>query len=366
MKIYIDNIIYALQNSGGISVYMHELSSRLLASCPGLRFIEQGDQSRNLVRKGFAIPAGNIIYERRLPLSLLRMLPVQVPLQPGSIFHSSYYRITRQKNVVNIVTVHDFSYELGYVKNGLRNYAHILQKKYAVEKADGIICISENTRKDLLRFYKGIDENKIRVINHAASEVFGKIDSTSSSNSGILNLAGKKFILFVGARVHHKNFNVAVDTVKKTTGSHLVLVGGGTLSVNDAELLNKELPGRHLHLDGISNADLNLLYRQAFCLLYPSSYEGFGIPILEAMQAGCPVVTTNRSSIPEVCGTAALLVPEIEAEAFAARIERLADAGERRQLIARGLQQAGNFSWDRAYQETLSFYREIHRNKFNR
>jgi len=316
MKIYLDNIVFALQRAGGISVYWHELLKRMIGNGQDITLIERPEGADNMMRKVLDVENGSRIIDSRRPLILTRYLPLSLKMKPLSVFHSSYYRTTLQKDVVTIVTVHDFNYEHGLVRHGLYRYIHMFQKKYAVKKADGIICISENTKKDLLQFYKGIDENKIRVIYQAASDEYGKIDKADCSNANITKLLGSKYILYVATRSYHKNFAIAVSALKAIGGYTLVMVGGGRLSKNEIAQLDKELPNRYVQLNGINNDELNILYNYAFCLLYPSRYEGFGIPILEAMQAGCPVVTSNVSSIPEVCGGACLKVNKIEVDEF--------------------------------------------------
>jgi mannosyltransferase len=140
----------------------------------------------------------------------------------------------------------------------------------------------------------------------------------------------------------------------------LVIVGGENISDKEKELFQKE----YLHFQGISTKDLNILYNNAFCLLYPSSYEGFGIPIAEAMKAGCPVVSSNRSSIQEVADDAGLLVDKIEVEEFVKVILKLENKEFRDKLILKGLEQAKKFSWDKCFEETLEFYKEVVGKKF--
>ena len=298
--------------------------------------------------------------ESFLPVKLARYLSFQKRLPKGTIFHSSYYRIADQKDVANIVTVYDFTYEK--YCSGLPRYVHSWQKKRAIKNSDGIICISENTKNDLIKFNPNIDENKIQTIYLSADESFELLESPKDGLKKVFKeLIDKKYVLYVGDRSDYKNFDIAVKTTQQIHNCILVIVGGGALRDGETKLLQKD----YFHYQGISAEDLNILYNNAFCLLYPSSYEGFGIPVLEAMRAGCPVVSTNLSSIPEVAGDAGLLVNNIKVEEFVKEIEKLEDNEFRDKIIAKGLEQSKKFSWDRCFEETFEFYKEVVGKKFS-
>lgn len=354
MHIYYDNIIYSLQKVGGISLYWSELGSRLMSKDTDTSFY--GYPNQNI----FAKQLGNKVEkETFLSYKLGRYLKFFKKLPKGSVFHSSYYRIAKQKNVVNITTVHDFTYE--YYRTGLARFIHSWQKSRAINKSDGIICISESTKKDLMKFYPYIEEDSIRIIYNGVGDDFLKLDTSSNYLNGKLEkLKDKKYILYVGDRSSYKNFNIAVQTVNQLKDYHLVVVGGGDL--NEAEI--KSIKNEYFHFQGVEPKELNIIYNNAFCLLYPSSYEGFGIPLVEAMKAGCPVVSTNISSIPEVVEDAAFLVDEINANDFIKEILKLEDADFRNVLINKGINQAKKYSWDKCADETYEFYDKIVKKKF--
>ena len=356
MKIVLDNIVFCLQRAGGISVYWTELLSRLKDKEHCYFF---HSQNNNIF--GSNLKFKNVDYEI-LPTKLLRYLPFTKQLPSKSIFHSSYYRVSLQKDVVNITTVHDFTYE--YFKSGLPRRVHSWQKSMAIKKSDGIICVSENTKNDLLNLYPDINHKLIRVIYNGVSEDFyPDIKATDSLEKLFPDLVNKKYLLFIGDRSAYKNFDVVVEVLKGLKDFCLVIVGGGGLNPKELGFISL-IETRVYHFQGIDSQSLNVLYNNAFCLAYPSSYEGFGIPVLEAMRAGCPVISTQFSSLPEVAGEAALLIDSINADKIIEKVVELEDEYFRNNIIDKGLAQAATFSWDKCFNETSCFYQEVFDKKF--
>jgi mannosyltransferase len=357
VRLYLDNVIFSLQRAGGVSVYWSELLKRFLASDDEVHAIEQKGALDNLFRKDIRIDAGRLIQERGLPTKVLRYLSPRARLRTPSIFHSSYYRTTGQRGVTNVVTVYDFAYEYYYSR--LQNVVHGMQKRGALARAAGIICISRSTQDDLLRFFPHLASKPISVIYLGVGAEFEKIPDGPAGRERLPGVPDGKFVVYVGGRAPQKNFELSVEVVARLPDTHLVVVGGGPFSPADLQRFQTRLPGRFHHLGSIDNRKLNLLYNSAFCLLYPSVYEGFGIPVIEAMRAGCPVVASNVSSIPEAAGDAAIMASSIEAESFVEGVRKLEDDGLRKGAIERGLRHSALFSWDRCYAETLAFYRRV-------
>lgn len=356
MKIIYDNIVFSLQKAGGISIYWSELIKRLKFN-DDVMFYEY--ENENIFRQSLdKLVDSELAFIKRF----VRYFPFSRKIQSNAIFHSSYYRVSLQKSVANITTVHDFTYE--YYSKGIAKKIHSLQKGFAIKNSDGIICVSENTKKDLIKFYPNINEENIRVIYNGISTDFYKIEENVETLSGTFELLKKnKYILFVGDRSAYKNFNVVLDVISKLSNYQLVIVGGKELNINEAQSL-KRANLSYFHFKGISSKDLNVLYNNAFCLLYPSSYEGFGIPIAESMKAGCPVITSNCSSIPEVAGKGALLIDDITSDKVISSIRRLEDLDLREQLVNEGYIQANKFNWDKCFKETYDFYEFVWEKKF--
>lgn len=359
MDLFLDNIIFNLQQSGGISVYWYEIIKRLLLNSSfNIKFIEKNGVEKNLFRKNLLINSNKIdVINSVLPLSIQRILPVKINYQNKFIFHSSYYRISNNPLAINVVTLHDFIDK--YYPSGIRKKVHLKQIENSLIKANGIICISKNTKNDLLKYYPKLENKTIKVIYNGVGDEFFVLDNIILPEKYSF-LSTKKYILFIGRRNDsYKNFKLAVNSLKDLTEFNLLLVGGGQLTTKETEFLNKLIPNRYFLITNVSNIDLNIIYNNAFCLLYPSLYEGFGLPILEAMKAGCPVITTNKSSLPEIAGEAALFIEPINEESIIKNIRLLLDLTFRENLIKKGIIQSSKFSWDKTVDLLTELYNII-------
>jgi len=349
MKIHFDNIIYSLQRAGGISTYWGELSKRLIRDKIDVTFIEMKGVT-NVVRNSLEISNLKLITEKAFFLK--RFLSLNFSDTAGKfIFHSSYNRVTCNKMALPVITIHDFVHEKFYT--GIRRLLHSYQKSKAIKSADRVIVISENTKKDLLFYHPKIDPNKIRVIYNGVSEDFFPLLSDTTQTTSLK----RKKILFVGSREHYKNFNFVVEVVSQLNGFELSIVGS-QLKREEEKLLRHKLGSRWELFNNISNKELNIIYNQACTLLYPSSYEGFGIPPLEAMRAGTPFIALRKSSIPEVAGDAGILLNDLDVESFKNAIFTV--ESNREALRKKGFEQSTKFSWEKCYQQTLEVYKELY------
>lgn len=358
MKIIYDNIIYSLQAAGGISAYWSEIIKR--SKIEKTKFYDL--KNNNIFRKSLAIPSKK---ESILPATILRFLPFYQKLTPKSIFHSSYYRTSMQENVVKIITVHDFIRDRQDFN--LFSLIYIIFRNLSIKKADGIICVSNNTRKDLIHFLPNIKKEKITTIYNGVGENFFRIQNIRKKikDKKIKIFKNKKILLYVGDRKSkHKNFGLAIEVTEDLKECVLLCIGGGKLSYTEKKIINLKIKNRFYHLDQIQNDELNIIYNLSFCLLYPSLYEGFGIPIIEAMRAGCPVISTNTSSIPEIAKSNAVLVKHIDKVSFVKAVRSLEKKKFRYNLIKKGLNHSKKFSWEKCYKKTLKFYSDVYEKKF--
>ncbi len=354
MQKYFDNILFYLQRSGGGSVYWGELMRRFAElNFDESNFIQPVSSSPNLVLSTLNLK--RIVFEKYIPVKILRYLPLSISLPEKSIFHSSYYRFSKQSSVTNFVTVHDFIYE--NYRSGMARMIHQNQKLAAINHAKGIICISNSTKKDLLKFYPHVTSKKIRVIYNGVSDSFYRISDEESKTFEHYDAFKKqKFLLFIGHRTSYKNFDFAIELVAGLCAEYKLAIVGNSLTQVELNLLEKNLKGRYLFLGNINNYGLNFVYNLSYALLYPSSYEGFGIPILEAYRCGCPVVAQNVSAIPEIAGTFSLLVEGLDKEEFKRQIVSLQNSNLRQNLKEAALIWSLKFSWDNCYNELNDFY----------
>lgn len=351
MRVYLDNIIFSLQRSGGISVVWYELLKRMIDNHElDIKMLEYAEGKKNICRSILPIDDFLINKKATFNINVERFLNPVIREKNPFIFHSSYYRTVSNPKAINVTTVHDFIYEK-YMK-GISKQINCGQKYSAIRKSDSIICISESTKQDLLAYMPDVCEDKISVIYNGVSDDYFVVEG----HDGELPFPANSYVLFVGGRAAgYKNFRFSVQAVAKT-GLNLLIVGQ-QLSKEERQFLDEHLRNRYKIVSDAPNVVLNQLYNFAYCLLYPSSYEGFGIPVLEAQKAGCPVIAFNSSSIPEVIGDQRLLFHELSLPSVLDCLERLNDESFRADIVEKGVKNAKRFNWDKTYQEVLAVYK---------
>lgn len=232
-------------------------------------------------------------------------------------------------------------------------------KRQSVAAADHVICISESTKRDLQRLYN-VPDGIITVTHLAASPIFAAADT-----SGYLRAAGRPYLLYVGNRGGYKGFDRTLRAFAASPRLRrevdLIAFGGPPFNTSERELICSLglASGLVRHVRGDDNR-LAEHYRQARAFVYPSQYEGFGIPPLEAMGCGCPVACADTSSIPEVVGDAALLFDPLQVDSIRDALETLClDEAAREHYVCSGARRAQQFSWDRCARETATAYEAL-------
>lgn len=292
------------------------------------------------------------------------------------LMHFTHFNRPILYNRPSVVTIHDLtlSFYKGNKKHSfLHKLAYNLVLKTAVKKAKQVITISKNTKKDLKNILK-VKEEKIKIIYQAVGNEFKQQINEKNIKDTLKKLKiNKKYILYTGVWSPHKNLKKLVQALKilKTKYNYKgLLVITGKKQQPNTEEINKEIKSKKLENDIIktgmvSEEDLINLYKGAEIYAFPSLYEGFGLPILEAMSAEIPVVASNTSCIPEICGkNGCHLFNPLNEEDIAKKInEVLTNKTLRTNLIKQGKERIKDFSWDKMANQTIEVYKKVLKTK---
>jgi glycosyltransferase involved in cell wall biosynthesis len=283
------------------------------------------------------------------------------------VFHSPDFIPPRKMLAPNVITVHDLAFLLYprfLTSDAARYYGQI---DHASRSAAHIIAVSQSTKRDITRLL-GVPDDRVSVIYEAANTSAQQIDPAVAQRHvqdkyGI----GERFILFVSTVEPRKNLPTLLAAYSKLldaykTSAQLVIAGhkGWLTEEVDQAVSRYKLADRVCFLGTVPNEELAYLYNAARVFALPSLYEGFGLPPLEAMASGTPVIVSNVSSLPEVVGDAGLLIDPNDVEAWAVALHRvLTEDALHDEMAAKGLKRAQHFSWERAARETLGVYRKV-------
>jgi len=343
--IIFDGIIFDLQDAGGISRYFSELV-RAAASSGKLPFVF-ATSKRGIERVPEDLRCYVHSYKERM---LERIRPFKFsPATTDSrmVFHSSYYRLHESPLAKNVVTIHDMIPEL--FGHSWSEKALAIQKRHAIKHADHIITVSRSTKLDLLKMLPEVERIPISVIHNGISPAFRYERSIRREHRAV----------FVGSRRRYKDFAFSIELMRSLEQYHLDIIGGGALDDKETELLNQACSARYHHHAYLTDEQLNRLYNRAKILIYPSRYEGFGLPPLEAMRAGCIPIYRANSSIPEVVGSAGIDIAGRPAEIVAEDVYRLEDLAHFQSLQSVGFSQADQFSWEKSAMRTIAVYESL-------
>ena len=367
MRVCVD-VQSAITQSGGVSRYTKSLVDNLLKN--------PGDDELDLFcfdfkRKGTPFPPANCNTAHWCPGRAAQLMwkTLNWPsfnsiAGPADLYHFPNFIIPPLSSGKSVVTIHDVSFLRMPEHTEEKNLKHLTRQiKSTVERADAIITVSRFSAQETQELL-GVDEKKIFPIHLGISDTFhiqdDKITSDALTTLGI----DRPYILAVGTIEPRKNLSLlikAFEALKDFDGS-LVLAGG--LGWKYEPIINQISDSPRSadikHIDSLDDATLRALYNGAEMLAQPSFYEGFGLPPLEAMACGTPAISSIGGSLPEVQGSAALMVDSFEVGAWTEAIEKLlTDSQLRKELVDKGLKQASQFTWDQTASKTWEVYRSL-------
>jgi len=364
MTIRYDYQIFCEQPYGGISRYYYELIYRLQQK-PGIHiqldilsadniFLEQ------LKGKNFW---NELHFKGKKDLNRLLSNAYDsfaARMQPFDVFHPTYYSKTSLNRTAGkpmVITIHDMIDERFH--KGQAEYEHIISLRAKhIHQANKIIAVSENTKNDLIELC-GVNPNKIETIYH------GNSFNQNTVRFSLPKRIEQPYLLYTGKRYAYKNFDRFLQSVTpimhENKDLRLVCAGGGAFKNAELIQMNKlQISSRIIYQPIHDNEQLASLYNHAECLVYPSLYEGFGLPIIEAFACGCPVITSEGSSTAEIAGDAAVLIYPNNTDIMTQQIrEVLNDKNLQNHLVQLGHNRAHLFNWDKTANQTLKLYQSV-------
>ena len=368
MHIDIDTAVYSGQTRGGISRMFNEILPRMCDIDPTLNINllvynnpVQPLPKHSCIRTKNLIPKDNTALQDRLWKFMKQVFSIKSnnyldSSNYGNIWHSTYYTLPNDKYVAQIVTVHDMIYERFtqvFYGSGSDEFREI--KKKCILNADAIICVSETTKTDLLNFYN-LPESIVQVIHQGYSNEF---KSTSISNN---RLRENPFLLYVGSRASYKGVDILFQAYSQWSNNNnveLVVIGEEWSKEEMENLKYLKIYDKVCLLNNIDDKVLAKLYLKALAFIYPSLYEGFGIPLLEAMASGCPIIASRIPSTVEVAGDCPIYFEPARVDDLIRSLNLVIDEGKESDRIRLGFQHVKKYSWDATASQTLKVYRTV-------
>lgn len=370
MKILLDPQIFDQQTYGGISRYYTEIFS-ILSKKKDIEVVLPIYSSDNayvkktdlLVRNKSLYLLYDVLAFFKISTRSLRRKNSEKLLNRAfqdnnfDVFVPTYYNpyfLDRINGKPFVLTVYDMIHELLPQYFEQDSFKVFERKLQLLEKATKIIAVSNNTKKDIIKVYPQIDTDKIVVIYHGSSI---KIDPTINVD------LPRNYILYVGARPNYKNFEFLVKSaaplLKNDPNLVLIAAGGGKFNDEETTFIKKLGVEKQIIQRYFKEEELGHYYKNAKCFVFPSLYEGFGIPVLESMACGCPIILSKHGSFPEVAGDAGIYFDSDSEEDLREKIQMLlCDDQLRKQYAEKGLEHVKKFDWKVAAEQCLQVYRD--------
>jgi len=372
MEVVVDGIIYQLQSHGGISRVFSEILPRMCSIEDSLhvQILTQGSLKQQLP-KHKNITSCSVPYIDRYPypkqlwgpiINIVNKIMHNLKTGKGKnkIWHSTYYTTPQKWCGHSVATVHDMVFErFPQFYNGPKFDLFRQRKRLSVQQADAVICVSDTTRQDILRFYD-LDKNRVHVVPNACSSVFRHLDNKEPPK---INQIKQPFLLYLGNRARYKNFEVLAKAY--SLWSHrkdisLVLVGGKPISESEQQLIEElEITTQVKMLKDADDETLCHLYNNALAFVYPSIYEGFGIPLLEAMACGCQIIASRIPSTVEVAGDYPIYFEPEDINDLLRALDIASSEEANPKHIQLGFETVKAYSWDKTAAQTLQIYQAI-------
>ena len=365
MKILYDHQTFTLQKFGGISRYFYELVNELDKVSniePEISLLLSNNHfisDYKFTNHFNLFSNSNLKGKFRVFNYLNKMNTIsKLKKQNFDIFHPTYYDPYFLKYLEKkpfVLTVYDMIHEK--FQDTVNDAKEIsLKKKLLIEKASKIITISQNTKNDLIKIL-GTDEKKINVV------YLGNSINPNKTNN-VKFKTPKKYLLFIGSRNGYKNFDKFIRSIneilKNDKELNIVCVGGGRFNKETVKYLQYlELSNQVMQYNS-DDKNLNYFYKNALAFVFPSHYEGFGIPVLESFTCGCPVICSNTSSLPEIAEDGAYFFDPTSEMSIRDSVQKvIVNSNLRKDLINKGLMQVKKFSWEKTAAQTNEIYKSI-------
>ncbi|TDX01776.1 glycosyltransferase family 4 protein [Dinghuibacter silviterrae] len=385
MNILVDYQIFLAQRYGGISHYHAKIHHAINRGASGHRSVLGVFGSSNKYLGFFPDPFRLLNLKGKAVLRSLNQAATKTFVRRFDVFHPSYYDnyfLSARRLPPFVLTIHDVIPERFFMD--ARGRELVARKKNLIPRAAHIIAISEATKAGLLEYYD-VPESRVSVIPHGRPDHFERFaarsapparaaSAASEAAAGHMLLAasaasaatgataassgnGQPYLLYVGLRSSYKNFALFADGVApfaRRHGVRIKVVGPAPLPDELQQVERLRLAPLTDWLTGTTDEELYRLYRHALCFVFPSLDEGFGIPLLEAAAAGCPVLCSDIPVFREIMGDAALYFDPRAAESLEGPLEQV--SGLRSVLVDRATRNLDRFSWDEAARQTLQVY----------
>ena len=370
MKVLYDHQSFTGLTYGGVSRYFFELMRsfvkrqdiefELSLRLSNNEYLDQASFSRHLRYRSLAqLPNVNRV------ASVLNRIHSLARIRAGQfdVFHPTYYHryfLNSLGSKPFVLTFHDAASErYGDIYPDLGEGLYEVKKKL-IERADAVITVSEFSKREILHYFP-VDPKKISVVHLGTA--FGT-EPMNGSASYPVAVEPFPYVLYVGKRRLYKNFDgffrAMQPVLLQHPDLHIVCAGGGLFDRDEQAMFHNARLDQRVHYRPVTDAGLLSLYQNARAFIFPSLNEGFGIPVLEAFSGQCPVILSNRTSLPEVGGEAATYFDPEDDSSIASAVERvLTDEALRTDLIRRGTERLRNFSCDKTAQQTLDIYQTL-------